>query len=197
MKDLFLDLETTGLDPKEHSIVEISCFVEIEGWIKEVFTIFVKPDPKEKLDQRVLRLLDKTPTELQERGMTPVDAKKKLESKLSKYINKYNKLDKFFFLAYNSPFDNQFLRAFWTKADDQYFGSWFHTPDICIMRLAMDHLKKERKVMPNFRQETVAKHLGIKVEESLLHGAYYDVSLANRIYHIIRKEEQPELPNTQ
>lgn len=45
---------------------------------------------------------------------------------LSKYVDRYNKKDKFFLAGYNiASFDNSFLRAWFIQNGDKYFGSWF------------------------------------------------------------------------
>ena len=43
MKNLWIDLETTGLDVKKHGVVQIAGIVEIDGEIQESFNFFTKP----------------------------------------------------------------------------------------------------------------------------------------------------------
>lgn len=102
---------------------------------------------------------------------------------MGRFIDQYDSKDKFHLYAYNSPFDTQHLRELWKEHNDKYFGSWFYTPDICIMRMAAEVLIEDRNKMPNFKLETVVKHLGIKVQEGGdLHDAMIDIELTREIY---------------
>ena len=185
-KKIFIDVETTGLSSWKNSIVELSGIIEIDEERREDFQIFIKPNKEEKLDQKVLSILGQTPTQLVERGMDEKIAFINFKKILEKYVDKYKKEDKFFFYAYNSPFDNEFVRRLFKKQGDNFFGSYFWSPDICIMRLAHDHLLDRRGSMLNFKQVETAKALGIEVEEDRLHEAMYDIELSILIYKAIR-----------
>ena len=50
------------------------------------------------------------------------------------------------------------------------------------MVLATQHLLEERHKMPDFKQETVARALGIELESDKLHNASYDIYLTREIY---------------
>ena len=39
--------------------------------------------------------------------------------------------------------------------------------------------------MPSFKQQRVAKELGVQVDDSRLHDALYDVNLTREIYRIV------------
>jgi DNA polymerase-3 subunit epsilon len=44
---------------------------------------------------------------------------------LEKYVDKYDRNDKYIFGGYNVEFDIKFLRNLWESNGDVYFGSWF------------------------------------------------------------------------
>ena len=97
---------------------------------------------------------------------------------LSKYVDRYNKKDKFFLAGYNiASFDNSFLRAWFIQNGDKYFGSWFWSNCFDVMVLATPYLSEKRAEMENFKQGTVAKALGINVDDSKLHDALYDIEI--------------------
>ena len=102
---------------------------------------------------------------------------------LSKYVDKYDRSDKFFLAGYNNAsFDNYFLKAFFVQNGDNYFYSWFWVNSIDVMVLATQHLLGERHKMPDFKQETVARFLGIDLDKEKLHNAMYDIYLTKEIY---------------
>ena len=125
-------------------------------------------------------------------GQIVIDGKTKeynqLIKLLSKYIDKYDKTDKFFLAGYNNAsFDNHFLKAFFVQNGDNYFYSWFWVNSIDVMVLASQYLMAERSKMKDFKQETVAKALGIPIESVKLHDATYDIELTKAIWDIITK----------
>ena len=76
---------------------------------------------------------------------------------LSKYVDKYNKDDKFFLVGYNNAsFDNSFLKAFFVQNGDSFFYSWFWVNSIDVMVLATQHLMMKRHLMKDFKQERFA-----------------------------------------
>lgn len=106
---------------------------------------------------------------------------------LAKYVDKFNKKDKFFLVGYNNAsFDNQFLRGFFLQNGDNYFGSWFWSNSIDVMVLASNKLVERRAEMENFKLSTVAKFLGIQVSEDNLHDAFYDIYLTKAIFDIVK-----------
>lgn len=50
------------------------------------------------------------------------------------------------------------------------------------MVLATPFLAEARSQMPNFKQGTVAKYLGIPVDDTKLHDALYDIEICKAIY---------------
>ena len=106
---------------------------------------------------------------------------------LGKYVDKFNRKDKFFLVGYNNAaFDNNFLRGFFLQNGDEYFGSWFWSNSVDVMVLASNYLLDRRAEMENFKLSTVAKFLNIAVEDDALHDAQYDIELTKLIYDIVK-----------
>jgi DNA polymerase III subunit epsilon len=115
---------------------------------------------------------------------SPQTQKKAFDDILSKYVDKFNKSDKFHLAGYNNAsFDNQFLRRFYEKCGDKYFGSNFWSDSIDVMVLASYKLQNKRSLIANFKLGTVASFCGIDVKEDGLHDALYDVILTRKIYY--------------
>lgn len=186
MKLFFCDLETTGVRAYTHGVVQISGEIwtrmSTTGLVKqESFNLRAAPFEEDVIDLRALEVTGLTKAEIQEYPR-PQDVFKDLKRILKRYVDPFNKMDKFFFLAYNAPFDENHLRAFFKKNSDPYFGSWFFWPSIDVAVLAADYLRYERKDMMRFKLSDVAERLGIEIESSRLHDALYDVELTRKIY---------------
>ena len=182
MKYLFFDIETTGVMHWKNGIHQISGLIEIDGELKEEFNFLVQPNKDAKIEPQALEVGNVTLEQIM--AYEPMqNVYKKFIEMLSKYVDKFNKKDKFSLVGYNNAsFDNQFLRAWFVQNGDNYFGSWFWSDTKDVMVLASEKLKHVRHTMLDFKLKTVAKELSIDVEESKLHDASYDIYLTKEIY---------------
>lgn len=193
LKLLFFDLETTGTNFWQHGIHQISGCIEIDGEIKESFNFKVAPNPSAKIEQAALEIGSVTIEQIQAyRPMNEVFTE--FSNMLSKYVDKFNKSDKFYLVGFNNAsFDNQFLRAWFVqnassekeRTYGNYFGSWFWANCLDVYVLATPYLFNVRSQMVDFKLKTVAKCLGISVDETKLHDAEYDIELTRSIYQIV------------
>lgn len=182
------DLETTGLLPWKNAIHQIGFKIIIDGDIKEEVSLRCSPWDGAVLDKKAMEMAGLTAESIQD-FPTHKETYNKLCSILEKYVDKFNKKQKFHLLGYNNrQFDDQFFRQFFYKNGDKYFNSYFWGDSIDVMILASDYLKDERSNMPDFKLHTVAKHLGIEVDSGRLHEAMYDLYLTEQIYLTVGKE---------
>ncbi|MGM9759830.1 MAG: exonuclease domain-containing protein, partial [Parabacteroides sp.] len=154
----------------------------IDGVSQESFDFRVCPNPQCDIDEEALRVCHVTREQIL--SYPPMhEVYQQFIQMLGKYVDKYDKKDKFFLVGYNnSSFDNYFLKAFFVQNGDNYFYSWFWVNSIDVMVLASQHLMAERPSMPDFKQETVARTLDIRIDPELLHDAAYDIQLTKAIY---------------
>lgn len=182
---IFYDLETTGLNYKQHCIHQIAGIVEIDGKVVEEFDFKLAPHPKAKVEKEALAIAGVTEDIV--RGYPNQEiVLLKFKDMLRKYIDPYNNKQKGHLIGFNNRFfDDPFLRMWFELNGDQFIGSWFWNDTIDVLVLASQYLLKRRADMPSFKQSRVAKELGIAVEEGSLHNALYDVNLARAIYRIV------------
>lgn len=112
MKLVFFDLETTGTNPGKHGIHQISGQIVIDGVIKETFDFHVQPNPRAMIEDEALKVGGVTREQIL--AYPPMQqVYQEFVAMLGKYVDKFNKKDKFFLVGYNNAaFDNQFLRGF-------------------------------------------------------------------------------------
>jgi DNA polymerase III epsilon subunit-like protein len=188
MKLCFIDIETTGTDPLRHCPIQVSGEIEDEAGATVRFGVTMQPLPNAAVDPGALVVNGLEMRDIQSYPK-PADAKRILEAVFEKQVKKFDKLDKMLFIAYNARFDYDFLREWWKRQGDVYFGSWFWFPPIDVMNLAMAKILNDRPKLPDFKQATVAKFLGLEINEEALHDANYDMQLMKRLYYKLTGRE--------
>jgi len=184
MKILYFDVETTGLDPEKHGIHQFSFSFEIDGIEVKTGNVRVGPFETDEIVKEALDVSGITEETLWASSdyCSPKALYKSLILLLDAHCDKYNKEDKIFLCGYNSQsFDSRFLRSFFVKNGDKYFGSYFWTVNLDVMVIAGLKLAHVRHTMKDFKLQTVAAQLGIEVVESKLHDASYDLALTKAI----------------
>jgi len=188
-KHFFLDVETTGLDPNANEIFQISGIItdqqlnvleECDWRFRPLSLENVEPDA-----------LTKTGMTLESLGGLPLSAKEvygNLIEMLSRHCDRFNKLDKLHFVAYNAKFDSDFIRRFFEKNGDQYYGSWFWNPAICAMQATAWMTMRVRGALPNFKLGTVCACAGLEWDEEKAHDASYDVHKTLELYQYLRRD---------
>lgn len=180
MKCLYLDLETTGLDAKKCSIVQLGITIEIDNEVKHNLCIYVKPFDGCVIEPGVEAVHSLIP-KAQSSGQTYKEVYTNLIKLMKEYVDKYNKKDKFFLIGYNVGFDDGFMREMWRRNRDVYYGSWFWWPPLDVAVLACQYLKGERHRIENCKLSTLAAYLNIE-RQGGAHDALSDIHLTREIY---------------
>lgn len=189
MKLAFYDLETCGLDKDKHGIHQISMILQTDAGQVE-HNYFVRPREGSTVSPQALEVCGKTIDELREYPAMP-EIHDQLSTVLNLHCDKFNKRDKFFLVGYNNRgFDDNFFRRWFDDCGDKYYGSWFWPNTVDVMVLATQHLMERRPDMENFKLHTVARELGVEVDEARLHDGSYDVLLTKQMYEILTRKEE-------
>ena len=186
MKQVFRDVETTGTMHWRNSVHQISGGIYINDELKDSFDFKVAPHEKSTIEEEALKIGGLTKEQVLSYPHRS-EIHPQLCQLLEKHVNKFDRKDKYFFCAYNAHFDNAFVRAFFKQCGDNYFGSWFWSNNIDVMVLAAEYLKGVRHEMENFKLMTVAKQLGIEVEEEKAHDGFYDIEITKKVYDIVKR----------
>jgi len=180
MKLIFLDCETTGLDPATNAMIQVAGIVEIDGEVVEEFYINCRPLKGDFINADALAVNGVTMEDL--RGYpSGSESLVSLKRIFDKYIDKYNKKDKFYLVAQNAQFDYDFLKFFFVKHNDHYFGSYIHYHKIDL--IAITTVMKLAGVLdvPNMKLATIMEKLGLGKQT---HDALDDVRALRKVFQI-------------
>ena len=190
MKILWIDTETTGLNPFNHDIVSLALIVEIDGEVKDELYLKCQPINWDNVTDEALNINGFTREQLKT-FMTPQEALNKTLRFLEKYVNKYKKNktmeDKFVLAGYNVTFDSAMLSEWCKKLNYKYLGALvdYHKLDIASLVL---FLKMHNKIkIDGFKLVNVAEYLQASIQA---HDAQSDIRATREIaYKLLDKIE--------
>ena len=186
-KLVFIDVETTGVDRESHEIVQLAAIVtnsDASVTFGEI-NLTIRPSlPAAFIDKTAIAKCNKTVDDLMANEYSMKEAHQLFCEFLGEHINRYDKEDKAHFVAYNSGFDEDFVRRFFQRCGDDFYGAWFWTPSLCVMKEVAFILRDHRHKFKNFRLCNVCEFLDIEFdEENEAHDALYDVRKTIEIFN--------------
>lgn len=180
-KIIYIDTETTGLDPSACDIWQIAALIEINGEVVEELNYKFAPREEASFEPAALKLQDLKKSDLLE--LPPAsEAFLAFQSRLAYYVSKYDKRDKFLPIGYFVRFDIDHLRSFWLKQNDRYFGSFFLSAPFSVEGLAGLATALHGMHFPNFKLATVCTALGIPLDA---HDALSDIKATRVLYQAL------------
>lgn len=191
-KELILDCETTGLNAKYNAPWQVAGAVRIDGKIEEEFNFKMNPGDNVNIDMKALAVSNVTLADLKSFPPQALLYGKFMQM-LRRYINQYDRKDKFHFVAYNAQFDAEFIREWMTRNGNKWFGSFFWWPPQCVMLTAALKYRTVRADLPNFKLGTVCKYSGIDFSDSDAHDALYDIHKTIELYDLLEKGDNSDV----
>lgn len=182
-KLLYFDVETTGLNPKVHDIIQLSGLIEYDNKVVDGFNFIMRPYNFESINREALQVNGKTIEELVNYP-DPGEIYFHLLKVFEAHINRYDKTDKFIPVAYDGKFDMDFLAAFFAKNEDKYFGSWVTWDLIDPMAIARYYFTFKDIKTDDFRLETVCRYFGIPLKA---HDAMHDIVATRKVLYKLRE----------
>ena len=192
MKILFFDCETTGTNPELHDITQFAAIVEIDGVVKEEVNWRCQPSHWENVDPKALEVTGVSLEELRELE-TPDKMAKKIKRLFDKYIDKFDKNDKFFPAGHNVTFDLNFLQNFWKQHIDQYgtgsYQNWKALDSLIFINFLMGSGRVKESTIKDRKLSTIAEWAGVELDA---HDALSDIRatriIINRMLASLQKK---------
>jgi len=170
-KQIYFDLETTGLDHYYCAIHQMACLFVINGEVRSSLDIKMAPFPGARIDEEALEKGGVTIGQIMEYPDWLIGFNKFIET--LKSFHKPNETNKFLLCGYNNaPFDNQFLRQYSYKAHLKW-SSYYYSPPIDVMTLVGKAILKGLRLQ-NYRLKTVCEYYGIPLTDA--HEGMADVT---------------------
>ena len=183
-KLLFYDLETSGLSSYKHGIIELGYRYEVNGILEAEDVIKMNPRSANiECDSKTLEFLGYTIEDLDNLDHYHIGYER-FEGFLNNVVDRFDSSDKIVLVGYNNrKFDDNFLRSFFYKNNNKFFGSYFYSASIDVISMAAEACVNLDKFPPSFKLSEVAKFFDIPVKEESLHEAGYDIELTVALYN--------------
>jgi DNA polymerase-3 subunit epsilon len=161
MKQIFIDVETTGLSLKKSKVKELGFIYFLNG--KKIRSENIVYKDENSIYNAFLFFLNSV-------------------------IDPYDPDDKAYFIAYNSSFDFEIVRNMFLRQKNKFFNSYFKSHSICVMHRALYVNMTKNLNISSFKLGEVCKFFKIGVDNTKLHGALYDIELTYKLYKKLQKK---------
>lgn len=179
MKTAYIDLETSGLDPKKNGVIQIAGLIDIDGEIKEEFNFKCRPFAGQLCSPEALKLHNLTVEQIREYP-DPTMTYSQLLKIFDKYIDRYNKEDKFYMVGQNPKFDYDFLTEWFKNNGNQYFYAYVNYALVDLVAATV-LMKIAGIINPeNMKLGTLAKSFGMEFDA---HDAMADIKMTRTIFY--------------
>jgi len=175
-KMLWLDTETTGLDPNKNGVIQIAALYE-EAQIPYYANI---PFVFNELYKEALRINGHKKKKIKKYPKSS-DTFNHFIDFLDSRINKFNKADKMTIMGYNVKFDLEMLHGWAKREGYEYLGSYLDWRVVDVLVIARNEwLMGRMPVEPeDFKLDSICKVYGIKPPD---HDALVDIKATRKLY---------------
>ena len=189
-KIIFIDTETGGVNPEKAALIQLSGIIRIDKKDVEKFNFYIKPFENSEVTEKALEVQGRTLEELKtDKYVEEKEVYKQFINLLDKYIDKYDRTDKFIVAGYNVRFDVDMLKAFFQRHGNNFLFSYLDSS--MLDPLYSIRLLQTAEILPvleNNKLETWCKHFGIELKA---HDSLEDVEatkkLIGKLISLIRK----------
>lgn len=194
---IFIDLETGGLDPKRHPIIQLAAVaIDHAGEVLEAFEAKLKFDPQ-KANAHSLRKNHYHPGVWAKEARDPNETAQDFAAFLRRHATtpllsaKGKSFHVAQLVAHNAAFDGPFLST-WYDRLDLYLPA--RRQVLCTLQLALWHFALTQAEPPaNYQLAALCAHFGIPFHAAAAHEALADVIATVQLFRALRRVAPPLL----
>ena len=189
-KIIFIDTETGGVNPEKAALIQLSGIIRIDKKDVEKFNFYIKPFENSEVTEKALEVQGRTWEELKtDKYVEEKEVYKQFIELLDKYVDKYDRTDKFVVAGYNVRFDVDILKAFFQRHGNNFLFSYLDSSMLDpLYSIRLLQIAEVLPVLENNKLETWCKHFGIELKA---HDSLEDIEatkkLIGKLISLIRK----------
>jgi DNA polymerase III subunit epsilon len=180
MSLVFLDTETTGLDPKKERLIEIACYQTNESGGATNQHLHHYMNPEQTISYGAEKVHGLNNAMLKDKPLFSTIAQELIDFISGKTV-----------VAHNAPFDVGFINAELKRCKHK-------VKDITRICTIIDSLSVAKKKHPKARNslDALCKRYQVNNSERTLHGAMLDAKLLAQVYSLMMREQTTLAPTT-
>ena len=183
-KILWFDTETTGVDYQKNCLIQIAGIIEVDNEIEESFNLRCRPIPGSEISKEALEVNNLSISEINSWAY-PYELYIKIKEIFEKYIDKFNRDDKFIIAGHHITFDYNFLDSFFRKLGDDYLGSYIDTRSRLDTKEIANFLRILNKLkVNNIKLGTLCEHFNININA---HEAFSDITANREVFKYLMR----------
>jgi len=190
MKLLYFDVETTGLTPGHHDIHQIAYIIQRPNLPELARNFRLAPFRPENSDPEALKVAGVTIEDINQYASAQTVFAQIL-SDFESCVDKYDKTDKLYPVAYNGHFDYQFLVQFFKDNNHKYFGSFVNHRLIDPLAILRFFEYCGALKFDSYKLSCVCAHFGIPISA---HDALSDIYATKAILRKLTNMISPMAP---
>lgn len=189
-KIIFIDTETGGVNIEKSALIQLSGIIRVNKKDVETFNFFIKPFENSEVNEKALEVQGRTLEELKtEKYIEEKEVYKQFVNLLDKYVDKYDRTDKFIVAGYNVRFDIDMLKAFFQRHGNNFLFSYLDSSMLDpLYSIRLLQVAGILPVLENNKLETWCKHFGIELKA---HDSLEDIEatkkLIGKLIELIKK----------
>jgi putative exonuclease len=189
-KIIFIDTETGGVNPEKAALIQLSGIIRIDKKDVEKFNFYIKPFENSEVTEKALEVQGRTLEDLKtDKYVEEKEVYKQFINILDKYIDKYDRTDKFIVAGYNVRFDVDILKTFFQRHGNNFLFSYLDSSMLDpLYSIRLLQIAEILPVLENNKLETWCKHFGIELKA---HDSLEDIEatkkLIGKLISLIRK----------
>jgi DNA polymerase III epsilon subunit-like protein len=195
-KLIFIDLETGGLNPNRHPIIQLAA-IATDAALNELEYLELKVQFQERTATKAsLRKIHYTRNRWAREAIEPYDAARTLAA----FLRRHATVEHLYqdgtsgrvaqLVAHNAGFDGPFLHA-WFDRLNMYCPARFHV--LCTMQRAMWLFAEEPRLPApdNYKLATLCRYFQVPLHPHEAHEALADVRATVRLYRALASQTEP------
>ncbi len=189
-KIIFIDTETGGVNAEKSALIQLSGIIEVDGTEKEKLNFYIKPFENSEVNEKAIEVQGRIFEELRtDKYIDESIIYKKFLEILDKYIDKYDKNDKFIVAGYNVKFDIDILKALFERNNNKFLFSYFNSSMLDpLYSVRLLQVAGMLSVLENNKLETWCKYFNIELKA---HDSLQDITatkkLIEKLIELIKK----------
>lgn len=179
MKTLWLDCETTGLDPRKNAVVQVAMILE-GPWGERTWQSNIAPHPEAVIEEEALKISGRDLDAIRDYP-NHREVFAEFIGMLGECVDKYDRGDKFYLRGYNSSFDWDFIHTWARESGEKYLMSYMHWPPLCVAQAIANKHPNRWAGLKSRKLGALAAEFGVQVHGEL-HDALTDVEVTRQLW---------------